>query len=106
MPAINQASSNVMPTPAIAFSSSLLCNCYDARRRWLTIELIDQRCATPEHGALVDRALVGHFAGVDRGRNRNQQDAAHPRGAARAERRELAQQRREMLLDPAVGENC
>ena len=52
------------------------------------VELVHQLGAAAEHRALVDRALVGHFAGVERGRLAQQNgaaDAVRAAGAAAGE---------------------
>ena len=49
---------------------------------WRAIELLDQRGAAAEHRALVDRALVGRLAGVERGRL-GHQDQPADRGSSR-----------------------
>src|SRR3954471_11081750 len=51
--------------------------------RWIgSVELLDQRVTMLEHRALVDRALVGDLALVDRQRCIQQDRTRDPRGGA------------------------
>ena len=59
-----------------------------------------------EHRALVDRALVGHFAGIERRRLGEQDGAADAVRAAGAAAAKRVEQAREFLAHARIGDAC
>src|SRR6516162_7631264 len=73
-----------------------------ARRRLGCIELGDEIGAALEYRALIDRALVGHLAGIERGRLADEDDAADAVRAARAHLCKRAEPRAQFLTHARV----
>src|SRR5215469_14580631 len=73
-----------------------------ARRRFGRIELGDEIGAALEYRALIDRALVGHLAGIERGRLADEDDAADAVRAARAHLCKRAEPRAQFLAHARV----
>src|SRR5688500_12075440 len=68
----------------------------DARRNRLRVELLDERSAVAQHGALVDRSLVGDLSRVDRWGLVEHERPGNPRRAPGRRRTDVAE---------ATGEN-
>src|SRR5438874_9175890 len=64
--------------------SSLLLRGNDVRRRRDRVEVIHQRSAMLQYGALIDRAFIGDLADVERGRLVNQDHSADACGTTGA----------------------
>ena len=78
----------------------------DVRRRRVGVKLFHQSGAMRKHRALVDRALVGHLAGVERRRLGEQDGAADAGRGAGAGRSERIEQAREFAAHARIGEHC
>ena len=71
----------------------------------LGIKLLDQRRAAGQHRALVDRALVGGLAGVERRRLRHQDEPADAGRAAGALARERIEPAAELVAQFRIGQH-
>src|SRR6266516_6069599 len=71
-------------------------------RRW-RIKLVDQTAALIQHRALIDRALVGDFAAVDRQRRVDEDRARDPGRRPRRRRQKFCQPLATCLADQGIG---
>jgi len=76
---------------AFSFGDGFLADRYHTVRWIGSVELLDQRVAMFQHRALVDRALVGDLALVDRERRIQQDRARDPRRGTGGRRQKARQ---------------